>query len=99
LGVDLRHRIARRGGVKVGDRDFGASRVIASAVARPMPPPPPVTSATLPSSIPAISASYTHTVIPGRRAAANPEPMFQRPVFRGSGSAALRHPGMTSVRL
>ncbi len=34
-------------------------------------------------------------VIPGRRAAASPEPILQRPVFMGSGLAPLARPGMT----
>ncbi len=36
-------------------------------------------------------------VIPGCRAAAGPEPIFQRPVFMGSGLAAARRPGMTRL--
>src|SRR5207248_11465710 len=35
-------------------------------------------------------------VIPGRRAAASPESIFQRPVFMDSGLSALPSPGMTS---
>src|SRR6266478_1695579 len=34
-------------------------------------------------------------VIPGRRAAASPEPIFQRPVFMGSGPRPVGDPGMT----
>src|SRR5712691_153737 len=37
-----------------------------------------------------------YRVIPGCREAAGPEPIFQRPVFMGSGLAAGRRPGMTS---
>src|ERR1700676_1494281 len=37
-------------------------------------------------------------VIPGRPAAANPEPIFQRPVFMGSGSDPSGRPGMTRIR-
>ena len=35
------------------------------------------------------------SVIPGLGEAENPEPIFQRPVFLGSGFAATRRPGMT----
>jgi hypothetical protein len=34
-------------------------------------------------------------VIPGRRAAANPESIFQKPVFMDSGSRPWGGPGMT----
>jgi hypothetical protein len=37
-------------------------------------------------------------VIPGRPEGPNPEPIFQRPVFLGSGLAAARRPGMTLER-
>jgi len=33
--------------------------------------------------------------MPGRVEDASPEPIFQRPVFMGSGLAAARRPGMT----
>jgi hypothetical protein len=40
--------------------------------------------------------STPHAVIPGRRAAANPEAIFQRPVFMGSGPGPAGRPGMTA---
>jgi hypothetical protein len=42
-----------------------------------------------------MGAAFYSVVIPGRRAAANPEPIFQRPVFMGSGLSASPSPGMT----
>src|SRR5207248_8563854 len=36
-------------------------------------------------------------VIPGRRAAASPESIFQRPVFMDSGPSPAGYPGMTSL--
>src|SRR5216684_8218713 len=39
----------------------------------------------------------SRSVIPGRRAAASPEPIFQRPVFMGSGPDPAGRPGMTPV--
>jgi hypothetical protein len=36
-------------------------------------------------------------VIPGRRAAASPESIFQRLVFMDSGLSASPRPGMTAV--
>src|SRR5438874_304487 len=41
--------------------------------------------------------SPKYPVIPGCREAAGPEPIFQRPVFMGSGLAAARRPGMTGL--
>src|SRR5712691_9796973 len=40
--------------------------------------------------------SHEYPVVPGCRIAAGPEPIFQRPVFMGSGLAAARRPGMTA---
>jgi hypothetical protein len=41
---------------------------------------------------------HNKIVIPGRREAANPEPIFQRPVFMGSGFVAFwPRPGMTHL--
>src|SRR5712671_1592635 len=41
----------------------------------------------------------TQVVIPGRRAAAIPESIFQRPVFMASGPRPPDDPGMTDVGL
>ncbi len=45
-----------------------------------------------------IQTDESTTVIPGRPKGPSPEPMFQRPVFMGSGLAAARRSGMTRVR-
>ena len=38
-----------------------------------------------------------HGVIPGSPGGRGPEPIFQRPVFMGSGLAAVQRPGMTTA--
>ena len=58
LGGRGRAALAGQRGADVGDDDRCApAAAMASAISRPMPPPEPVTTATLPSIMPAITFS------------------------------------------